>query len=135
MNSLTQRMRTGLSSFSKAWPLFARKAVRANVTEGGYQEARVRIHCGYEPRTLEVLQGVPLRLYFKRDEDAPCSERVIFSEIGIDRRLPAFKETTIEFIPRKAGTFLFTCHMGMYRGRLIVRPAKSQVGSPRGGIS
>lgn len=135
MNSLTQRMRIGLSSVSKAWSPFARKAVRAVITTDGYQEAHVRIHGGYEPKTLEVLQDVPVRIIFHRNEDTDCSERVIFSDIGIDRRLPAFKETTIEFTPSQAGRLLFTCHMGMYRGSLIVRPAKSQSGSSKGVIS
>lgn len=94
----------------------------------------MRVHNGYEPRTLEVMQGVPVRLHFQRDEDTECSERVVFSDIGIDRRLPAFRETTIEFTPRQAGTFLFTCHLGMYRGTLIVLPSKSRTNSGDGAV-
>ena len=108
-------------------PFGARRPVRAVLNDAGYQEARVTIKGRYEPDVVEVLQGVPARLRFFRNEDDPCSERVIFAGIGLERRLPAFKETTIEFVPETCGTFLFTCHMGMFRGKLVVRPRTGRV--------
>ena len=60
---------------------------------------------------------------FIRLKDEPCSERVIFSGVEVDRRLPAFHETTVEFTPEALGTYLFTCQWGMYRGKLIVTSA------------
>ena len=97
----------------------------AVLTPGGYQEARVTINGSYRPDVLKVRQGVPLRIHFLREEDSSCSERVVFSHFGVDRRLPAFQETTVEFVPTTAGTFLFTCQWGMYRGKLVVSGATS----------
>lgn len=93
---------------------------RAVVTPEGYQEATITVKKGYRPHRIVVEKGMPVRLHFIRDEDDPCSERVIFADVGVDRRLPAFRDTTIEFTPLTSGTFLFTCQMGMYRGKLLV---------------
>jgi plastocyanin domain-containing protein len=67
-----------------------------------------------------VHEGVPVKLDFYRDETASCSEQIIFSDFHIARDLPAFKTTSIEFTPHKAGEFTFTYGMNMMRGKLIV---------------
>ncbi|MEE8362463.1 MAG: cupredoxin domain-containing protein [Dehalococcoidia bacterium] len=90
----------------------------------GYQEVHVNIKGRYRPDSVEVRTGMPVRMWFNRAEDEECSERVIIAGMGIDRYLPAFRETVVEFLPREPGTFLFTCQAGMYRGRLVVRPRR-----------
>ena len=75
------------------------------------------------PDVIVVKQGRPVRLDFYRDETASCSEQVVFGDFGIARDLPAFKTTTIELTPEKAGEFTFTCGMNMIRGKLVVEPA------------
>lgn len=101
---------------------------RAYLSPDGYQEVCVTINGKYRPNTLEVRQGIPVRIRFLRQENNPCSERVVFSAFGIDRRLPAFRETLLEFVPSAAGTFLFTCQLGMYRGKLVVTPQRAKRG-------
>lgn len=92
----------------------------------GYQEVRVVINGGYRPDTVRVQQGMPVRIRFLREEDDVCSERVVFSAFGVDRRLPPFQETAVEFLPTTTGTFLFTCDWGIYRGSLVVTPPRSK---------
>jgi plastocyanin domain-containing protein len=87
------------------------------------QEIRVVVKGGYTPDTIVVRSGQPVRLQFYRDETADCSERVVFEAFGIDRRLPAFQTTTIEFMPREPGEYPFRCGMSMLRGLLVVEPA------------
>ncbi|MBI2872546.1 MAG: cupredoxin domain-containing protein [Chloroflexi bacterium] len=101
--------------------------VQAVLGPTGYQEARVVINGRYRPDTIRVQQGVPVRVRFLRREEDPCSERVVFAGFGIDRRLAAFQETTVEFLPTAPGTFLFTCQWGMYRGRLVVTAARGRL--------
>ncbi len=97
--------------------------------EDGFQDVTVTVRGEYSPKVVRVVQGVPVRMRFVREEDEECSGRVVFSGIGIERRLLPFSETLIEFIPEIAGEFLFTCEMGMYRGRLIVSPGSSEAHS------
>jgi plastocyanin domain-containing protein len=103
------------------WYFFGeREAVAATVGGGGVQEVKVTVKGGYDPDVIVVKQGQPVRLDFYRDETASCSEQVVFGDFGIARDLPAFKTTSIEFTPDKAGEFTFACGMNMMRGKLIV---------------
>ena len=61
-----------------------------------------------------------MRLVFERQETSGCSEEVVIPEFGVRKFLPAHKETVVEIQPQKAGSYEFTCGMGMLRGRLIV---------------
>lgn len=105
------------------WYFFGeRQGVAAKATEGGAQEISITVKGGYSPDTIIVKQGRPVRLKFRREETASCSEQVIFSDFGIVRDLPPFQTTVVEFTPDKPGEYAFTCGMRMLRGRLIVEP-------------
>lgn len=106
------------------WYFFGeREKVVAELTQAGVQEIKVTVKGGYSPDVIVVKQGVPVKLDFYRDETALCSEQVVFGDFGIARDLAAFKTTSIEFTPDKAGEFTFVCGMNMLRGKLIVQPA------------
>ena len=106
------------------WFFFGPKErVAAAVGEAGVQEVKVVVEGGYAPDVIVVKQGKPVRLDFYRNETASCSDRVIFGDFGIARDLPAFKTTSIEFTPDKAGEFTFACGMNMMRGKLVVEPS------------
>ena len=81
---------------------------------------RVLVRGGYNPDTVYARVGEPLRLTFRREETAPCSERVVFPDLGKSAMLPAYKDVTIELTPEHVGVHEFTCQMGMLHGRLIV---------------
>ena len=116
---------TGLAAIAFVlWYFFGEKQrVEATVGAGGVQEVRVTVKGGYDPDVIIVKQGRPVRLNFYRDETSSCSDRVIFGDFGIARDLPAFKTTSIDFTPDKAGEFTFACGMNMMRGKLVVEPA------------
>jgi plastocyanin domain-containing protein len=103
----------------------SREAAAAAVGERGVQEIKITVKGGYAPDVIAVKQGMPVRLDFYRDETASCSDQVVFGDFGIARDLPAFKTTSIQFTPEKAGEFTFTCGMNMLRGKLIVEPAET----------
>jgi len=86
---------------------------------GGVQEATVTVRGGYAPATVRARAGRPVRLTFDRQEDAGCSEEVVFADFGVRRYLPAHQRTVVEVTPPAPGTYEFTCGMGMLRGRLV----------------
>jgi plastocyanin domain-containing protein len=98
-----------------------KKAALAEVKEGGLQEVKIIVKGGYSPDVIVVKKGIPVRLYFYRDETADCSDTIVFGDFKIRKPLSAFKTTAIEFTPEKEGEYVFTCGMGMMRGKLIVR--------------
>jgi Cu+-exporting ATPase len=104
-----------------AWQRPARMPLSAD----GFQELDVIVRGRYTPDMVEAKRGIPVRLHFRREEDTPCSERVIFSDFHVGACLPAYRTTAVSFIPTKCGEFLFTCAFGMYQGRLVVvEPSK-----------
>lgn len=96
------------------------KGVRAAETGGGYQEAMILVKGGYTPDTIVVHAGKPVRLNFRREETAVCSEKVIFAAFGKSADLPTGETVSVELLPKEPGEFEFACAMGMFRGRLIV---------------
>ena len=96
------------------------KGVRGAETTGGYQEAMILVKGGYTPDTIIVRRGRPVRLNFRREETASCSDKVIFADFGKSADLPTGETVPIELMPTKPGEFTFACPMGMFTGRLIV---------------
>jgi plastocyanin domain-containing protein len=101
--------------------LFAgRRRPTAAVARGGVQEVTVVVEGGYDPASVRVSAGSPLRIHFDRRESAGCSEEVVFPDFGVRRFLPPNQRTTLDLPPREPGSYEFTCGMGMLRGRLLV---------------
>ncbi|HEU5277695.1 MAG TPA: cupredoxin domain-containing protein [Gaiellaceae bacterium] len=86
---------------------------------------RVRVRGGYHPDTVYGRVGEPLRIVFRREESAACSEQVVFPEFGKSAMLPPYEDVTVELRPERAGEYEFTCQMGMLHGRLIVADGPS----------
>ena len=105
------------------WYFFfsARQATSAVSSSGGVQEVAIMVKGGHSPVVIEVERGKPVQLSFYRDEENSCSEELLLPDFSIRRDLPAFKTTLVELLPQQAGTFPFTCGMGMLRGSLIVK--------------
>jgi plastocyanin domain-containing protein len=94
--------------------------VRAAETSGGYQEAMILVKGGYTPDTVIVRSGRPVRLNFRREETASCSDKVLFADFQKSADLPTGETVAVELMPKEPGEFGFACPMGMFRGRLIV---------------
>ncbi|AWM31651.1 cupredoxin domain-containing protein [Hymenobacter nivis] len=105
------------------WYFFfsARQAASAVSSSSGVQEVAITVKGGYSPDIIEVEKGKPVQLSFYRNEENSCSEELLMPDFSIRRDLPAFKTTLVELLPEKAGTFPFTCGMGMLRGSLVVK--------------
>lgn len=96
------------------------KGVRAAETSGGHQEVMVLVKGGYTPDTIIVRHGKPVRLNFRREETASCSEKVIFADFNKSADLPTGETVPVEFVPDTPGEYEFACAMGMFRGKLVV---------------
>lgn len=82
-------------------------------------EITITVDGGYDPRTVRIPAGKPVRLVFDRKDNSSCSEEVVFPDFGIKRFLPTGQRTTIELTAPKAGKYDFMCGMSMLRGTLI----------------
>jgi len=100
--------------------LVRRKGSRAAVASSGIQEVQVVVKGGYTPDLIVVEHGRPVRLNFRREESASCSEMVLLPDFQKSASLPQGEVVPIEFLPEKPGEYGFQCQMGMFRGKLIV---------------
>lgn len=96
------------------------KGTRASETSSGHQEAMILVKGGYTPDVIVVQHGKPVRLNFRREETASCSEMVVLPDFDKSAQLPTGETVSVEFVPETPGEFEFTCQMGMFRGKLIV---------------
>ena len=105
-----------------AWVFWGRskRGAHAETASSGYQEAMILVKGGYTPDVIVVQHGKPVRLNFRREESAACSETVILKDFGKSAKLPSGETVPIEFLPEKPGEYEFTCEMGMLRGKLVV---------------
>lgn len=104
------------------WFFWLKRAggVRATETSGGYQEAMILVKGGYTPDTIVVQHGKPVRLNFRREETAGCSDKVVFADFQKTADLPTGQIVPVELLPNEPGEFTFSCPMGMFRGKLVV---------------
>ena len=100
-------------------------AVAAAPEGVGPQRARIEVKGGYSPAVVRVRAGRPVRLEFYRDETSGCTEEVVLPDFGIRTFLPPHRTTPVEFTPERAGSYEFTCGMGMVRGRVIAEATSS----------
>lgn len=106
-----------------AWFFWAprREGVNAALTSSGFQEVLILVKGAYTPDLINVELGKPVRLNFRREETAACSEKVLLPDFGRQAELPEGETIPVEFTPKQPGEFEFTCGMGMLRGKVVVR--------------
>jgi plastocyanin domain-containing protein len=97
------------------------EGITAGVTSSGFQEAMILVKGAYNPDVIVVQHGKPVRLTFRREETAACSEKVLFPDFKQTAELPEGELVPVEFTPQDPGEYEFTCGMGMLHGKLIVR--------------
>lgn len=125
----------GLSMFSQGWSLAGLPSISATSSSGideanivvkeGIQVVNSKLSPGSYP-SITVKAGMPV----KWEIDAPegsingCNYRLYIKEYDIEYQFKSGKNI-IEFTPTKAGTFGYSCWMGMIRGTITVTEAGS----------
>jgi len=76
---------------------------------------------GYKPDRIAIPFGQTTKLVFERKDSSPCLEEVVLADFKVRKFLPLNEKTKIEINPTKKGEFDFSCGMGMFHGKLIVK--------------
>lgn len=88
----------------------------------GVQKFTVRVtESGYQPAILTVKAGRPVQVTFVRKSEKTCGTEVLLPDYKIQKDLPLNKPVLVTFMPKKAGTYGFTCGMKMFKGSIIVK--------------
>lgn len=92
----------------------------------GVQEVTVTVDGGYDPNTVVVEAGQPVRLNFHRTDGSSSLNEVRFPDFRIAKTLPVNQTTPIEFTPEAPGRYEFACGMNMFCGTV-----EAVAGSPK----
>lgn len=84
-------------------------------------EIEIIVDGGYSPETIEVPVGKPTVLHFFRKDPSSCLEEVVIADFKIRKPLALNERTDITITPPRAGTFRFSCGMGMFHGTVIAK--------------
>lgn len=75
---------------------------------------------GYKPEVISIPKGKQIKINFIRKDPSSCLEEVVLSDFKIRKYLPLDQRVSIEVTPPKTGTFVFSCGMNMFHGKIIV---------------
>lgn len=103
-------------------PAVAPSAAATSATAGADGVQRVALSFGnfnYSPDTIRVKRGVPVEITGDTAKLRGCFSTFVVPELNVWGQFTSAKNK-IAFTPNRAGTFKFSCAMGMGAGRLIV---------------
>ena len=82
---------------------------------------KITVSTTYEPKSIAVKKGQPVKLAFYRKDDKNCGGEVVFPKLDIKKELPVGETVLVEFTPQETGDLAFTCGMNMMRGKILVQ--------------
>lgn len=94
---------------------------RKETTVSAQGSIDILVDGGYKPEVIEIPVNTPTKLNFTRKDSNPCLEEVVLGDFKIKKYLPLNETITITLVPKKIGIFQFSCAMGMFHGKLIVK--------------
>ncbi|HVS33620.1 MAG TPA: cupredoxin domain-containing protein [Thermoanaerobaculia bacterium] len=97
-------------------------AQQTTTASDGVQTVDIRISGGeYQPASITVAKGQPVRLNFTRDEKPTCGDVVVFPALNIRKEIPVNQVVSIDLNPTEAGELKFVCGMDMMKGTVVVQ--------------
>jgi len=84
-------------------------------------EIDITVSGGYSPEVISIPLGKTTKINFIRTDPTECLSEVVLPDFKIKRELPLNQKVTIEITPEKEGEYGYSCGMGMYHGKIVVR--------------
>ncbi len=81
----------------------------------------ITVNGGYSPEVISIPVGKTTKINFLRTDPTECLSEVVLGDFKIKRELPLNQKVTVEINPKKKGEFDYSCSMGMYHGKIIVK--------------
>lgn len=86
------------------------------------QESTIDVGSEFSPASVTLPQGQPIRLKFRRGNQPTCADEVVFTDLGIRKKLPKNETTLVELPAQSAArTLNFTCGMNMMKGSVVIQ--------------
>ncbi|HWP31370.1 MAG TPA: cupredoxin domain-containing protein [Fimbriimonadales bacterium] len=98
----------------------AKNSLQISPDKKGVQKATIKVDNGFSPATIIVKTGKLVELTFDT-KSRGCATEVVFKTLKIRKGLTDGKKTVVTFTPKNAGTYVFECPMGMYKGKIVAK--------------
>lgn len=96
-------------------------SVQDSMDSSGSPQVDIFVDGGYSPDTISIPLGKTTKINFFRKDQSTCLEEVVISDFKIRKYLPLNQKVSVDIIPKNKGSFNFSCGMGMFHGKLIVK--------------
>lgn len=115
-----QKLAMGGEALTPPEVVAAANAATATVGSDGVQRVPLSFASfNYSPSTIRVKRGVPVEIVADTTKLTGCFSSFVIPELNVWGQFsPA--NPKLAFTPQRAGTFKFSCAMGMGRGTLVV---------------
>jgi len=100
------------------WFFLMKKSKAVSVSSGSVD---ITVLGGYSPEVITVPLGKTTMLNFTRKDESSCLEEVVLGDFNIRKTLPLNEKVSIEIAPKTSGEFTYSCGMGMFHGKIIVK--------------
>lgn len=84
-------------------------------------KVEIVVQGGYSPEVISIPKNKKTVVTFIRRDPSSCLEEVVMPDFKIRKSLPLNQPVTLELTPPRAGEFNYTCGMGMFHGKIIVK--------------
>lgn len=81
----------------------------------------ITVDGGYTPAVIAVPLGKTTTINFFRKDPNTCLEEVVLGDFKIRKTLPLNQKVSVQIKPDKKGEFNFSCGMGMFHGKVVVK--------------
>ncbi|HEX8931936.1 MAG TPA: cupredoxin domain-containing protein [Patescibacteria group bacterium] len=79
------------------------------------------VNGGYSPEVVSLPASQTTKITFIRRDPNSCLEEVVLGDFKIRKHLPLNTPVTVEVTPQEKGEFGYSCGMGMFHGKIIVK--------------
>ena len=92
----------------------------SNQSSQNIQNVEMRVTArGFEPNVFKVKKNMPVKWVIKGEQVTGCTNKIIIPSLDISKNL-SYGENIVEFTPVRSGEIVFSCGMGMVRGKFVV---------------
>ncbi len=86
-----------------------------------YDSVDIIVDGGYSPEVISISFGKTTKINFIRKDPTECLSEVVLGDFKIRKELPLNQKVMVEITPKKKGEFGYSCGMGMYHGKILVK--------------
>ncbi|MBI5421029.1 MAG: cupredoxin domain-containing protein [Parcubacteria group bacterium] len=108
----------GLSGMAFVFWFFLMKKEKEVQVSGSVD---IVVEGGYSPEVISIAKGKTTKINFIRKDPSGCLEEVVLGDFKIRKTLPLNQKVIIELTPQRSGEFVYSCGMGMYHGKIVVK--------------